>query len=84
MSADLGPPATTPSETEKSAALEAKADRHPLTHEQAQALIAVGVPAAEYPQHTERPWGSADTALVRRLARARRWLPAAIAAFLRP
>jgi len=83
MPSHRGPPAGTPSEAEKSAALEARAARHPLTHEQAQALIAVGVPAAEYLQHIERPWGMDDTALARRLARARGWSPAAIAVFLR-
>ena len=83
MPAHLGPPAGTPSDAKKSEALEAVAVRHRLTREQAQALTAVGVPTAEYSQHIERPWGSADTALARRLARARRWSPAAIAAFLR-
>ena len=83
MPAYLGPPATTPSEAEKSAALEAMADRHPLTRQQAQTVTAVGVPAAEYLQHIERPWGMDDTALARRLARARRWSPTAIAVFLR-
>jgi len=78
-----GPPAGTPSEAEKSAALEARAARHRLTQGQVQALIAVGVPAAEYLQHIERPWGMDDTALARRLARARRWSPTAIAVFLR-
>lgn len=83
MPAHLGPPAGTPSEADKSAALEAVAAKHRLTREQAQALTAVGVTTAEYLEHINRPWGSADTALARRLARARRWSPAAIAAFLR-
>ncbi len=83
MLSHRGRPAGTPSEAEKSAALEAVAAKQRLTREQAQVLTAVGVTSAEYLEHINRPWGSADTALARRLARARRWSPAAIAAFLR-
>ena len=82
MPSDLGPPASTPSEAEKSEALEALAARQRLTREQTQTLTAVGVTAADQARHSERPWGSADNATTRRLARVRGWSPAAIAAFL--
>lgn len=83
MPADLAPPrAGTPSEADKSKALEAVAARQRLTREQAQALTAVGVSAAEHPQQVERPWGMDDDALARRLSLVRGWSPAAIAAFV--
>jgi|GEM_PF-6666314 len=82
MPAQLGSPAGTSSEAEKSAALEAVGARHGLTYEQVQALTAVGVTGAGHPQHIQRPWGSDDDAMVRRLARVRGWSPAAISVFL--
>lgn len=69
-------------EAYKSAAVEALAARRPLTPEQTRALTAVGVSPSEHRQHNERPWGSADDAMVRRLTRVRGWSPAAIGAFL--
>ncbi len=80
MPADLGLPAGTPSETEKSEALEALAARQRLTRAQARALAAIGM--SEYPRQIERPWDSDDDVLARRLALVRGWSPAAIAAFL--
>ena len=82
MPAELGLPAGTPSETEKSEALEALAARQRLTREQARALAAAGMSATEYPRQIERPWDSDDDVLARRLALVRGWSPAAIAAFL--
>ena len=82
MPADLGPPHGSPSEATKSEALEAVAGRRRLTREHAEALSAVGILPTDRAGQAERPWGSADDATAKRLARVRGWSPAAIAAFL--
>ena len=81
MPADLGPPHGGPSEATKSEALEAVAGRRRLTREQVEAR-SVGILPTDRAGYPQRPWGTADDATAKRLARVRGWSPGAIAAFL--
>lgn len=68
--------------SEKCAALEAVASHRTLTIQQSRIIVKLGLNSVDKLGTIERPWGVADTAMVRRLAKARGWSVLAISAFL--